>query len=96
MHIGKSMNETFKSMPFKVGFTFTCLRKTQDYDLFIDTTVNSWRDNRRVWVQVEGTYPMEKPINAANPEVAKFPFEDCKNFLEKEVISFLNQFDVSD
>jgi hypothetical protein len=93
MRIGPPMEQMFKSMPFKVGFTFTCLRKTEGYNLFIDTTVNSWKDNQRVWLQVDGTYPMEKPINASNPEIAKFPFEDCRSFLESEVISFLNQFD---
>jgi len=96
MNVGALMQNTFKSMPFRVGFTFTCLRQTRGYKLFIDTTVNSWRDNRTVWVQVEGTYPMEKPINASNPEIAKFPFEDCRSFLESEVISFLNQFDNGD
>jgi hypothetical protein len=96
MKIGSSMDKTFKGMPFKVGFTFTCQRKTGDYNLYIDTTVNSWRDNRRVWVQVEGAYPMGKPMNATNPEIAKFPFEDCKSFLEGEVVSFLNQFDRTD
>ena len=93
MQVGKGMRETFKEMPFKVGFTFTSLRKTGDYQLYIDTTVNSWRDNKRVWVQVEGLYPMEKPVNAANPERTKVPFEDCKSFLENEVLSFLNQYD---
>jgi len=93
MNIGPPMQQTFKSMPFRVGFTFTCLRETRGYKLFIDTTVNSWRDNRTVWVQVEGTYPMEKPINATNPEIAKFPFEDSRGFLESEVLSFLNQYD---
>jgi hypothetical protein len=93
MKIGAQMQKTFKSMPFKVGFTFTGLRETQGYNLYIDTTVNSWRDNKTVWVQVEGTYPMEKPINATNPDKAKIPFEDCKSFLETEVISFLNQYD---
>jgi len=95
MTIGAPMQQTFKSMPFKIGFTFTCLRKTQDYNLYIDTTVNSWKDEKSVWVQVEGTYPMEKPINASNLQIAKFPFEDCKSFLESEVIGFLNQYDKS-
>lgn len=96
MNIGPAMHQTFKSMPFRVGFTFTCLRKTQDYNLFIDTTINSWRDKKTVWVQVEGVYPMERPINATNPEVAKLPFEDCKSFLEDEVLGFLNQFDTNE
>lgn len=93
MNIGAPMQQTFKGMPFKIGFTFTCLRETQGYNLYIDTTVNSWRDNKTVWVQVEGTYPMEKPINATNPDKAQIPFEDCKSFLETQVISFLNQYD---
>jgi len=93
MAIGEPMQQSFKAMPFKVGFTFTCLRKTGNYNLFIDTTVNSWRDNQRVWIQVEGTYPMDKPINATNPDVAKIPFDDCKNFLESEVLDFFGKFD---
>lgn len=96
MKIGPPMESTFKGMPFKIGFTFTCIRESKGYNLFIDTTVNSWRDNRSVWVQVEGIYPMEKPINATNIEIAKFPFEDCRSFLQSEVISFLNQFDKND
>jgi len=96
MTIGEPMQKTFKSMPFRVGFTFTCLRKTQGYNLYIDATVNSWRDNKTVWLQVEGTYPMEKPINATNPEITKLPFEDCKSFLEGEVLTFLNQYDKND
>jgi len=96
MNIGLPMQKTFKGMPFKVGFTFTCLRESRGYKLFIDSTVNSWRDNKSVWVQVEGTYPMEKPINATNPEASKFPFEDCKSFMESEVISFLNKYDIVD
>lgn len=93
MDIGPRMHGIFKDMPFRIGFTFTCQRKIQDYTLFIDTTVNSWRDTKRVWVQVEGVYPMEKPLNATNHEKAQFPFEDCKGFLEDEVINFLNQYD---
>jgi len=93
MSIGPQMKSTFKGMPFRVGFTFTCQRKTQGYNLFIDTTVNSWMDNKTVWVQVEGVYPMEKPLNATNHEMSQFPFKDCKGFLEDEVINFLNQYD---
>jgi hypothetical protein len=93
MNIGESMKLSFKSMPFRVGFTFTCLRKTSGYGLYIDTTINSWRDNNRVWIQVEGTYPMEKPINATNIDSAKLPFNDCKGFLEEEVLGFIGKFD---
>lgn len=96
MTIGPQMQSAFKDMPFRVGFTFTCLRKIHDYTLFIDTTVNSWRDKKTVWVQVEGVYPMERPLNATNYDKAKFPFEDCKSFLEEEVIGFLNQYDKKD
>lgn len=96
MAIGHRMQDVFKGMPFKVGFTFTCLRKTRGYNLFIDTTVNSWRDNKTVWVQVEGTSPMEKPLNATNCDSAKIPFEECKSFLEDEVINFLHQCDSKD
>jgi len=95
MKIGPPMQTTFKGMPFKVGFTFTCLRKTQNYNLFIDTTINSWKDNQTIWIQVEGTYPIEKPINASNTDTTKYPFEDCKSFLESEVICFLNLYDKS-
>jgi len=96
MNIGTPMERTFKGMPFKVGFTFTCQRLMRGYNLYIDTTVNSWRDNRTVWVQVDGVYPMEKPINATNTNTTEFPFEDCKSFLETEVLSFLSQFDKVD
>ena len=93
MQIKDAMQQAFKTMPFKIGFTFTCLREIQGCQLFVDASVNSWRDNRRVWVQVEGTYPMKEPKNATNPEVAQFPFEDSRNLLEKEVLSFLNRYD---
>ena len=96
MNIGTPMRQSFEQMPFKVGFTFTCQRRTKGYNLFIDTTVNSWRDNRRVWVQVDGIYPMEKPINATNTQKTRIPFEDCKSFLETEVRGFLSQFDKAD
>ena len=36
---------------------------------------------------------MKEPMNATNPEVAQFPFEDSRNLLEKEVLSFLNRYD---
>lgn len=94
MGVGESMNRTFKDMPFKVGFTFSCLRHSDGSQLVIDTTVNTWKDNKRVWVQVEGTQPMPKPMNAANPEAARGPFEDSQRFLEAEVINFLKQYDV--
>ncbi len=93
MKIKQPMTKTFRKMPFKVGFTFTSLREIQGYHLYVDTTINSWRDNHRVWLQVEGTYPMSEPMNASNPDKAKFPFEDCQSLLEGEVIGFLNQFD---
>lgn len=93
MRIGPPMKQAFTEMPFKVGFTFTCRRQSGDYSLFIDTTVNSWRDNKRIWSQVEGTYPMEKPMNATNPELAREPFRDCKAFFEEEVIGFLNTYE---
>lgn len=95
MKIGEPMKNTFRSMPFKVGFTFTSQRQIGGYNLLIDTTVNSWRDNKRVWIQVNGVYPMDKPINATNPKQTKRPFEDCRSFLEKEVLEFLKHFDNS-
>ncbi len=93
LKIGEPIQSTFETMPFKVGFTVTVLRPIQNYQLVIDTTINSWRDNRSVWVQVNGSSPIAPPINATNPETAKVPFEHCKNFLETEAIRFLNEFD---
>jgi hypothetical protein len=93
LKIGVPIQSTFQTMPFKVGFTVTVLRPIESYQLIIDTTVNSWRDNRSVWVQVNGSSPIAPPINATNPETAKKPFEYCKSFLETEAIRFLSEFD---
>lgn len=95
LKIGDSIKSTFETKPFKVGFTVNILSPVQDqnYKLMIDTTINSWRDNRSIWVQVNGSSPIAPPVNATNPETAKIPFEHCKNFLETEAISFLNEFD---
>jgi hypothetical protein len=91
--IGPAIQKTFKDMPFKVGFTVTVPRQIENNQLVIDTTVNSWRDNRSIWVQVNGSSPMAPPINATNPETAKVPFGHCKDFLETEAICFLNEYD---
>lgn len=93
MKMGPAMQGKFQAMPFKIGFTFSCLRQSEDCQLMIDTSVNSWRDNKQVWIQVEGMAPMPKPMNATNPDVASCPFEDCRRFLEEEVIGFLDQYD---
>ena len=93
MTVGQPMQGIFQPMPFKIGFTFSCLRPSEDSQLVIDTTVNSWRDNKQVWIQVEGMAPMPRPMNATNPDVASRPFEDCRRFLEEEVIGFLDRYD---
>lgn len=93
LKIGEPIRNSFKTMPFKVGFTVTVLRPIQNYQLIINTSINSWRDNRSVWVQVNGSSPIAPPINASNPETANAPFEYCKDFLETEAICFLSEFD---
>jgi hypothetical protein len=93
MKVREPMQQVFEALPFRIGLTFTCVRNVQAVQLLIDATVNSWRDNQRVWVQVEGTYPMKQPVNAANLDAARFPLADAKALLETEVLGFLNQFD---
>lgn len=93
LRLRETLTDTFTQMPYKIGFTIGCVKQIQKHHLFIDTTVNSWRDNKTVWVEVNGASPMERPINVTNPEVAKQPFEMCKTFLEKEVVNLLNTFD---
>lgn len=95
LQIGPPMRDTFlHGMPFRVGFTFGCARDLPDCQLFIDTTVNSWRDNHSIWVEVNGTSPMAQPINATNTEKAEQSFEACKSFLENDIINLLSKFDV--
>jgi hypothetical protein len=95
LKIGDSMNKIFSAMPFRVGFTVGCTREILGYKLYIDTTVNSWRDTRTVWVEVNGTSNLIQPVNATNFNETKKPFEVCKDFLETEVISLLKEFDTS-
>ena len=95
LQIGPHMRETFlHGMPFRVGFTFGCVHKLPDCQIFIDTAVNSWRDNRTVWVEVNGISPMSQPINATNTGKTEQAFEACKCFLEDDVIKLLSKFDV--
>ena len=96
LNVEASIQKTFRDMPFRVGFTVTVLRPIDNYKIVIDTTVNSWRDTRSVWVQVNGSSPIAPPINATNPEIAKEPFEHCRNFLESEAICLLNEYDKQD
>jgi hypothetical protein len=93
LQIGQSIQKTFATMPFKVGFNVTVIRPFGNHQLVIDTSINSWRDNRSVWLQVTGSSPLAPPINAANPQSAAEPFEHCKSFLEAEAVGFLNEFD---
>jgi hypothetical protein len=93
--IGTPMRDTFlHGMPFRIGFTFGCVHNLPDCQLFIDTTVNSWIDNRSVWLEVNGISPMAQPINATNTGKAQQSFEACKSFLEDDVMKLLIKFDV--
>ena len=92
--LGPAMQSSFRQMPFKIGFNASVERPIdEESKIFIDTLVNSWRDNRNVWVEVNGKTMLPKPINATSHHKAKYPFKTCRDFLEKEVVDLLRQFD---
>jgi hypothetical protein len=62
--------------------------------LIIDATVNSWRDNRVVWTEVQGTAPLAAPLNAAHIEPAGSLFGSCRTFLEGELLALLTSYDI--
>lgn len=93
MELGPRVHTTFTNMPFKIGFTATCMKKVQDQELFVEATVNSWRDNRLVWVEVQGTAPLAAPLNAAHTDPARLLFGSCRTFLEDELLALLTSYD---
>lgn len=93
----RTMQPQLKKKAFKVGFNVTCTDKVTDHQLVIDAMVNSWRDNKTVWLQVQGGCPMAKPINAASEtSVPERIFDSCRKFLEDDIVGFLNLFDQPD
>ena len=95
LQITDAMTDKFELMPFKIGFTGTWLRQlNSNQQIVIDATVNSWKDNRSVWLQVNGNSPMTPPINATNSGESGGPFLHCKHFLENELVDFLNEYDL--
>ncbi len=97
LHVGKSINSTFKNMPFKIGFAFACERKQTEspppIPIIFDTSINSWADNKRVWIQVSSNSPLLPPVNAATSDRGAKPIVDIKQFLEEEVLNLLTQYD---
>lgn len=93
LRLGDHLADSFIDMPHQVGFTAGCVRPLGDQRLVIDTKVNSWRDNRSIWIEVAGSIALQPPINATNPESAQRPFTECREFLEREVIGLLKRFD---
>lgn len=80
-------------MPQKVGFTFACQRKYGSVPLTLEAKVNSWRDRRSVWIEVNGAAPMAQPLNAANHDQAEALFGKCRQFMEEEVVPLLDDYD---
>jgi hypothetical protein len=95
LNVKQSIHNTFENMPFKIGFTFACPKKQPDcpIPIIIDTSINSWTDNKSVWIQVSSNSPLLPPVNAANIERGTAPVIDSKNFLEDEVLKLLNEYD---
>lgn len=94
LNLGPRLHETFSKMPHQIGFTVSCERDCEGGSkLLIETKVNSWRDNRSVWVEVSGSAPMRVPVNAVNPAAAEQPVTVCMSFLEREVVGLLQACD---
>jgi len=92
--LAQHLQGNFAVMPYKVGFSVACGRPWgQQHPLVIDTKVNSWRDNRSVWVEVGCTTPLSPPINSTNVDRAQLPFSKSKDFLESEVVNLLEGLD---
>jgi hypothetical protein len=96
LQLGPRLQRAFSAMPHQVGFTASCQRHFSGGDMFIETQVRSWRDNRSVWLEVAGNAPMRTPINSANLTPAEQPVTVCRRFLEDEVIRLLDDFDAPD
>jgi len=92
LHIGDPMQTVFTKMPFKVGFTIACPRDTNGDKYIIETTINSWKDNSSVWIEVK-TSSMGPPIKSNEVLIAAKRYDGCLTLLEKEVIPLLNQYD---
>lgn len=94
LSLGPKVHDTFTDMPFKIGFGASCMKKVHDQELFIDATVSSWRDNRLVWTEVQGTAPLAAPLNAGHIEPARLLFTSCRTFLEGELLALLASYDI--
>jgi len=94
LNLGPKVHDTFTDMPFKIGFGASCMKKVHDQELFIDATVTSWRDNRLVWTEVQGTAPLAAPLNAGHIEPARLLFTSCRTFLEGELLALLTSYDI--
>ncbi len=79
--------------PHSIGFNFACQSKFGSVPMNLDATIRSWRETRSVWVEVKGSAPMDEPLNAAKHDKAEAVFGRCRNFLEKEVIPLLDEYD---
>lgn len=88
-----TMQETFKEMPHQVGFTIGLVRKFPKFQLHLDIKVQSWRDNRSIWIEVMGAAPLNPPINATKPEACGAVIEKVIEALESEVMGLIHKYD---
>ncbi len=90
-----SQREFFRLLtrkPSLVGMrmTFPPLNEQSD---FVDVRIDSWRDNRRVWIQVESQRPLNPPVAASNTDVLSRNVNAVYGFLEEQLTPALNAFD---
>lgn len=93
LKIGDALNHSFKVMPNKVGFSLSCLRREGIMPYEISANVQSWRDRKSVWIEVNGQKTMPQPLNPTNSDKGRELFNSCVDFLQDEVICFLATFD---
>lgn len=93
LQLGPRLERTFHGMPFKIGFNVACVRQMAEHQVFMEATVGSWRDNRRVWLEAKGLAPLGPPLNATNTGAAARLFSGCRQFVEDELLSLLRGYE---
>jgi hypothetical protein len=96
MKVGPHLKKSFSDMPFKIGFNTAVIRDDTEHNLqvFIDAAINSWRDNKSVWIEIQGNVAFPHPLNATNPEISMFPIHICKEFIVNDIVNFLKEYDL--
>jgi len=93
--LGLSQREFFRSLarePSLVGMRLSFPPTSPGGDV-LDVRVDSWRDKRRVWIQVESQRPLNPPVTAGNTQVLSENVKGVYTFLEGQLIPTLSALD---